>query len=364
MDMQTEEHDITPSENFGVLRLRRQVINANSYIGGIFTSRLGMNGDRNFAYGIDGIFRLFGVDYLEVKAAQTYESKIENHNNTMKPAFVSATWERRSVKGLAYSLGYFYTGQEFRPGMGFVTRRGQQGLTANLLYGWLPGVESKVFSTTVNVAVSRYARLEDGGLESMSVKPGIKIQLKSNYAFNLDIEYQEEGVLNPFPLSDSAWIQPGEYAFSELNAGFQTPSSKSFYITLNVNTGKFYHGNRHGFSLSPVLDLSRSIQLSGSYQLNHILLPELEEPLNIHIARAKLVYMLNTKLSVSAYVQFTNSTDNLVSNIRLRYNPREGNDFYLVFNDYRGVNYEERVVEPPDYYNRTLLLKYTHTFRL
>ena len=34
LDMQTEKYDETPSENFGVLRARRQVINPNSYVGG------------------------------------------------------------------------------------------------------------------------------------------------------------------------------------------------------------------------------------------------------------------------------------------------------------------------------------------
>ena len=51
LDMQTAEHEETPGENFGVLRMRRQVINQNSYVGGIMTSRLGMNGDQNLAYG-------------------------------------------------------------------------------------------------------------------------------------------------------------------------------------------------------------------------------------------------------------------------------------------------------------------------
>ena len=70
LDMQTEKYDtITPSENFGLFRVRKQVINPNSYVGGIFTSRLGMNGDYNLAYGVDGIFKVFGEDYLDIKGA-------------------------------------------------------------------------------------------------------------------------------------------------------------------------------------------------------------------------------------------------------------------------------------------------------
>jgi len=62
LNMQTANSDELPSENFGVLRLRRQVINSNSYVGGMFTSRLGGNGNYNIAYGFDGIFRvLFAI---------------------------------------------------------------------------------------------------------------------------------------------------------------------------------------------------------------------------------------------------------------------------------------------------------------
>jgi len=348
MDMQTEKNPEIPAENMGVVRLRRQVINPNSYIGGIFSSRLGMNGSQNFAYGLDGIFRLFGVDYLEVKAAQTYDSEIDNSINTKEPVFASATWERRSARGLAYNLGYFYTGKDFKPGIGFVTRGGQQGLSGKLLYGWFPGIESKIYSTTIAIAANRYTRLEDGKLETTSVTPSIKVQLKSNFVGELAADYQEEGVLYSFPISDSVRIMPGFYTFTELNIGLQTPSSKPFYVTLNINTGKFYHGNRHGFTFSPVIDLSRSIQLSGSYQYNKILVPEQVKPLNIHLARVKLVYMLNTKLSLSAYMQYTNSYNNLVSNLRIRYNPREGNDFYLVFNDYRGVINDDLELDLPD----------------
>jgi len=56
-----------PSENFGVLRIRRQVINSNSYIGGILTSRLGTDGTYNEVIGLDGIINVTGNDYIDIK---------------------------------------------------------------------------------------------------------------------------------------------------------------------------------------------------------------------------------------------------------------------------------------------------------
>ena len=364
LDMQTQEYATTPGENFGVLRTRRQVINENSFVGGIFTSRLGMNGAHNFAYGLDGIFRVFGDDYLDIKAAQTYSDKIDNKLNSIDPMFLSAKWERRSQKGFAYGLGYSYSGQEFNPGIGFVNMGSLQGLTGSLLYGWLPGKESKIYSLITNVVGSKYTRLIDNKLESISIKPAVKILYKSNYQGEVSLEYQQEGVFSDFALSDSVKVLAGEYTFTQTNLQLSTPSSKSLYATLNLFTGGFYDGNRFGVSLAPAIDVSSSLQISGSYQFNHIEFQERNKQLNIHIAYAKVLYMLSTKLSATVFVQYVSTRDDLISNFRLRYNPREGNDFYLVLNDYRGVSDDLTVPELPNFYSRTILLKYTHTFRL
>jgi hypothetical protein len=48
---------LVPSENFGVMRFLRQVINENSYIGTMATSQSGADGSYNFAYGPDGNFK-------------------------------------------------------------------------------------------------------------------------------------------------------------------------------------------------------------------------------------------------------------------------------------------------------------------
>jgi hypothetical protein len=73
--------------------------------------------------------------------------------------------------------------------------------------------------------------------------------------------------------------------------------------------------------------------------------------------------MMNTKLSVSALVQYVNTSNDLIANFRIRFNPREGNDFYLVYNEYRGVGMDGEVPAIPSYFNRTVMLKYTYTFR-
>jgi hypothetical protein len=367
IDMQTAEHENTPSENFGIFRLRKQVINPNSYVGGIFTSRIGINGNRNYAYGFDGIFKVFGLDYLEVKAAQTYDMESDTVNSDfIDPSFFSINWERRSQKGIAYEVNYSYTGQKFNPGIGFVQRGSLQGVSGRLMYGWLPGEKSKLYSYSVTGQFSRYTRLFDGGLESLTGELGVMLNLKTGYMMRLNVEYAEEGVLFDFRLSDKIWISSGDYGFTTLQASISSPMTKPFSLSLMLNSGQYYDGLRHTASLMPTYNVSSSLQLSATYMYSALRFPERTEnkKLDIHSVNVRAMYMLNTKLSASVLVQYLNTSDNLIANFRIRYNPKEGNDLYLVYNESRGVSNAESIPLLPDYYNRTIMLKYTHTFKL
>lgn len=366
LDMQTDEHEETPGENFGVLRMRRQVINPNSFVGGIFTSRIGMNGDQNYAYGIDGIFRLFGDDYLSIKWAQSYDSKIDNKMTSLDPSFILLDWERRSEKGFAYKLNYKYSGLQFNPGIGFVRMGGIQGISGQLLFGWIPGEKSRLFNYNINLRGARYTRLSDFGLESMMISPGFEVNTKSGIHSELSLQIQEEGVVYGFDLSDSISILPGNYKFTAAEFRLGTSEARRVSLRGDATVGQFYDGKRAGFRAEPNLNLSASINLSLMYEFNAIRFPEREvnNSLNIHSVNLKALYMLNTKLSASLMVQYVNTEDDLITNFRLRYNPREGNDFYLVYNDYRGLNGRNMVPEVPPFFNKTIMVKYIHTFIL
>ena len=124
------------------------------------------------------------------------------------------------------------------------------------------------------------------------------------------------------------------------------------------------YGKITGLEAEPSVNLSSSIKLSAAYEYNRIRFPDriTNNSLDIHSVNVKALYMLNTKLSASVLLQYVNTADELIGNFRLRFNPREGNDFYLVYNDFRGLNQMNRFPAPPPFFNRTIMLKYTHTF--
>jgi hypothetical protein len=366
LNMQTADYEDTPGENFGVVRMRRQVINPNSYVGGILTSRIGMNGDQNIAYGVDGIFRLFGDDYLNVKWSQTYDSDNDSKMNSLDPSFIMLDWERRSEEGFAYKLNYTYSGQQFNPGIGFVMRTGVQGVNGHVMYGWLPGEKSRLFNYNVNIRGERFTRIEDGKLESMRVSPGFEINTKRGIHAELGFDLQQEGVKEDFSLSDSIVIYAGDYSFIGSELRFGTSNARKISVMTEAKIGQFYDGNRFGFQAGPNFNISSSLQISAMYEFNAIRFPEREtnNSLDIHAVNVKALYMFNTKLSATLMVQYVNTEDELITNFRLRYNPKEGNDFYFVFNDFRGSGSNGEIPVPPKYFNETVMVKYIHTFIL
>ena len=72
--------------------------------------------------------------------------------------------------------------------------------------------------------------------------------------------------------------------------------------------------------------------------------------------------MLSISVSFSAYVQYNSADDAVITNVRFRYNPREGNDLYLVYDEGYNMDRFREIPYRPHSNNRTILLKYSYTF--
>ncbi|NEW84251.1 MAG: carbohydrate binding family 9 domain-containing protein [Mariniphaga sp.] len=364
LDMNTVRFNENPAENFGVVRLRKQVINENSYIGGIVTSRLGFDGKYNVAYGIDGIFRLFKDDYMDIKIAQTQDKNIESNMASPDPGFFRLAWQRRSEEGFGYEAIYAYWGKDFNPGSGFMFTNNIHELRASTQYGWFPGKDSEIFKYRASLDFEMLRRIQDGNVENMELSPQFEVSTKSGYGAFIAFGMRKEGLLNDFQLTDHVFVPAGTYTFYKLFGMLNSPKTKKVAATLDYMAGGFYDGNMFSIAFKPEFSLSSSFQVSGSYQLDKVSFSNRVQSFTNNIARVKITYMLNTRISLSSFVQYNEIDNIIITNFRLRYNPRDGNDLYLVFNDLRTArNFEPGIKQPP-YNNRTVVIKYTHTFRL
>ena len=374
LDMQTaplwlknadgQREEILPSENFGVLRLRRQVINDNSYFGTIFASRLGMNGNYNIAVGLDAIVRLFGEDYLDIRWGGTAENDTIN-SSFKEPMRLSANWERRSKKGLGYNIGYSYSGIHFNPGMGFEMNNDYSNIRAGLRYGWLPGENSKIYSISPDYML-RYSRYAiDGSLMTLSNTLGWTLLTKNQMQASVRFMKSTENLKDSLVLiKDEVYIPPGRYGFMNIEATITTPASKPLYAILKTETGQFYDGKRFSVSAVPTWNISKHFELGGTYSIDYVNFDARNISFTNHIIGLKAMYMLDTRFSVNAFIQYNTSVNEVYSNVRLRYNPKEGNDFYLVLNEGRNTNLNREAPRLPVYNTRAIMVKYSYTFNL
>ena len=125
LDMQTKSSAFLPSENFGVARVRRHVINDRSNAGGMITTRLGADGSYNVGYGLDTRINVFGDDYLSLQWAQTIDDSVTNHRGfQFGPAsLLRLTYGRNRSRGFTYYLSGRYQGRDYRPELGFISRQ-------------------------------------------------------------------------------------------------------------------------------------------------------------------------------------------------------------------------------------------------
>ncbi len=364
LDMQTAavKDQNLPSENVGVLRLRRQVFNPNSWAGAVVTNRIGTDGTFNTAYGLDGIVKLFGDDYLSWNWAQTFETGKPNRALALDSAKFRVDWQRRTLKGLAYDFDVSRAGAGYDPGLGFEFRSDYTRFGNSLLYGWIPGEGSWLMRHSAFVKGYLYLRNADGAAESYEIGPGYQFTAKSSLYFSVTPNFCYENVPEAFSLSDKAEIPAGRYHFFDLICMFNTPNQGHRYLEGRLDLGTFYDGHRLSAALSPRWDVSSSLELGGFYEFDRVTFPGRGQEFVAHLGRLHVLAMLSTKFSAAAFIQYSSAARELTANLRIRYNPREGTDLYIVYNDGANTGPLDEIPRLPRSLGRTLLVKYTYTF--
>jgi hypothetical protein len=362
LDMQTAPVGDLYSENFGVLRLRRRVFNPNSYIGGILTSRLGADGSYNVVYGLDSLTRISENDYILMNWAQCFDHEQQSSARFFDISRFRLGWERRTNKGLGGMLTLARRGPEYDPGMGFELLENYWVIGSQFLYGWLPGADSFLQDHNIFNMGRIIFRNEDWGLRTLQLQPGWQFNSKSGWSGNFSLVLQKESLTEIFELSDDVSVPVGEYTFIGFSGMVTTPMNRFLYAMVNTEGGQFYDGSRLSMGITPNWVLADDISLSGFYQYNRVVFPGRSTTFIAHIARLKFEATLSTAFTASAFVQYNSDASAAIANIRLRYNPREGTDLYLVINTILYTDRDREVPPLPPYGSRAMMIKYSTTF--
>lgn len=362
LNMQSQEKEESPSENFGVLRLRRRVSKNNSYVGGIFTSRTDFTGATNLSYGIDGIINLFKNDYLKVNLAQTWNSmdSVVYRNTFEDRNRIYVMWENRSQVGFNYSISYSQVDQNYSPGLGFEARNNFKSIGDKIAYGWFPKKRGTLRYVSATLNSSAFYPNNRSGLESFLLAPTFLVEWVKNNSLQLTATRFYDRTSSEFNLSNDIVIPAGTYVNRDVALTYQSPSVNFLSSQFTSTIGTFYGGNRFSAAITPICIFSKYLTVSGFYQYNHISFPGSVDYV-AHVGRLKVSTSLNVKLSVNAFVQLNSLTKVSALNFRLRYNWKDGNDLFIVYNELLNNNGRTEINLPFSDY-RAFMVKYIYTF--
>ena len=262
-----------------------------------------------------------------------------------------------------YDVDLSRVGEGFEPGLGFLQRRGYTRGEVRLGYGWSPGDESSVLRYGVELTTSAFRRSQDGVMETGSVEPSAIVETRSGHQVMGIARHRLEDLAQRFALPGGVEIPEGRYRFSEGVLQYTSPPGELMQATVRLEGGEFFDGRRTSLQLSPSWTPSRHLGLSASYRLDRVQFGERED-LTAHVGRLRTEVMFSTEISAVAFVQYNSTLDRVVTNARLRYNPREGDDLFIVWNE--GLNATRFDYDPvrPWSDERTILIKYSGTFSL
>ncbi|MFO7669430.1 MAG: hypothetical protein R6W31_07210, partial [Bacteroidales bacterium] len=151
-----------------------------------------------------GIFRLFGLDYLTIKWAQSFENDKKNQAAGLVPSKIFVNWNRRSSEGFGYNLSYSRSGDDFNPGIGYERRDNYTRFGDRIQYGGFPGEESRLQNHQVYIEGIAFIRNMDGRIESSDVGPGWAFVTRAGSSGFISFRQSIEDVQNLFSFSDDA----------------------------------------------------------------------------------------------------------------------------------------------------------------
>lgn len=358
LDMQTDAVDSVGSINFGVVRVRQRVFNLNSYVGGIFTSKVDEHNNYNVTYGLDALIRTHGQNFLTVKGGQSVRNGVDKDNY-----FLYGKWEKRAFQGLGYSVEVDKTANGFDPGIGFILRHNLL-LGQAVSYGFLLESDKVIRSLTPYVSNTLYLRNSDGDVETQATEAGLNSTLLNGSSLGIYYRRTYDEVNEAFQFSDKAQVNPGDYTYHTAGLSFQTNSNNKYILITSAEAGQYYDGNRLGFTINPVLIFSKHFEVNAAYTYDRLKFNDRQQTARADIGSLNALVAFDLHWSVSSLVQYNRLTDKFGVNARLRYNPKEGNDFFIVFNHLTDYDPAYNENGDPLVENWSILLKYTRAFNL
>jgi hypothetical protein len=198
-----------------------------------------------------------------------------------------------------------------------------------------------------------FDRRDGSGLESRYQDWHLVVQGHDSTFFETGINHNLEDNRLPFTINSARGVQvsPGHYEFDEFFVLYRSNNAAPFSFEGRYSAGKFYDGDRRGYTFGPSARVNEHFNASVNLQINDIDLPA--GAFVSKLVASRVNYNFNTRMFVNALVQYNTDSKQWSSNVRFNFIHRPLSDFFLVYN-------ERRLEGTGDLIDRALIAKVTY----
>jgi Domain of unknown function (DUF5916)/Carbohydrate family 9 binding domain-like len=325
LNMQTQRAAATPAENFGVLRIRRNLF-GKSDVGVLVQNRAATDSNTwNRSVGVDANLRFRSNTIVSGYAARSDAPGSVQDGTAARAqvAYRGRLWDNSAmVKRVT---------EAFAPGIGFVRRRNFQQYFATLGAHPRPNL-SRVSELNPYLLVDYITDLRSQ-LDTRTISGGMDVTLKSEAIFSTLVSDQFDRIEQAFTLVPGRTVAPGAYHWREGTVKYTMAPGSRFLGTANATIGNFYTGTRRSAGAGVTFRVSPSLGLETSYQRNAITLATGSFVANL--AGLRLRYAWSTTLLGSAFVQYNSQTQSFSTNARVNWRWAPLSDVFVVYTDRR-----------------------------
>ena len=345
LSMQADEFATTPSTNFSVVRIRRDVFRSSD-IGGIFVNKQVNGGPFNRTYGGDVNLKFF--TYLDISSflLKTDTTGIKGQDTA---ADLTVGWWDRFWE---IEAQYLSIQENFNPEVGFAPRTGIKKSRGRFVIHPRPGERMpQIREFRPNLEVE-YITNQENVLETRNLETSLAIDFQNSALIWMGRQAHFERLDEPFLIRPNQSIPVGDYQFTEYRIFFSSDRSRMFSGEFRTGTGGFYDGDKNSYTAEVSFQPSYQFGAEVSWTHDDITLPSGD--FTTTLTTTRLRYSFTTTMFLNALIQYNSTLREISSNIRFNFIYKPLSDFFLVYNERRTTTGE--VVE------RALIAKLTYLF--
>ena len=347
---------VSPSTNFSVLRVRRDLLQRSS-VGLLYTGRsVALNGrGRNSAFGVDGTFAFLDLLLINTYWARTDTEGLRGDADSYR-GIVDYPGDRYGMQVERLSIG-----DNFNPEVGFVRRDNMVRDFAQLRFSPRPRANrpiSRRIRKFSYMGSMEYIQSRDGHPESREGLGEFALDFQNGDRFSTTYSRLYEFLPAPFAIGSGVTLPVGGYDFDNIRIAYTMSQRYRNSFNVSADYGTFYNGHKTTLSVSRGrMAMTPQLSVEPTYTINRIDL--VQGAFTTHLGGSRVTYTMTPQMFTSALVQYSSATNSVSANVRLRWEYRPGSELFIVFNEQR----DTRARAFPDLANRAFIVKVNRLFR-